>query len=281
MIGMTYAVFSTGYALVFSTTRFLHVASGGVFAFGGMMTWYMYAKVGAPLFLSILVGIFLSVILGCLIETLIYQPLRKRNTAILLTMITSLGVMTIIQNGLALMFDSSIKFMNTGFGSIITPWFVIPVWKLITFCISAILIFAVSLFLGHTRIGEEIRAVGSNLFMSQAVGISLRKTYLAAMIICSILVGWAGAADAVASGANPNGGMSIMMVGMVVKILGGVRKTKNIIFISFIYGLCENMALLVVPSQWASSITFVVFVVILLVQANPQKLSIEKIGGGL
>lgn len=275
LVGMTYAVFSTGYALVFSTTRFLHVAAGGVFAVSGVMTWLMYVKAGLPLAIAIIFGIALSVGLSCIIEIFIYQPLRNRKTTVLLTMITSLGVMTVIQNGLALAFDSSIKFMPTSFGTMITPYFAVTHWKLITFVVSAVLLGIMHWFLEHTRTGEEIRAVGSNLFMSQAIGISLRKIYIAAMVICAILVGWAGASEAVSSGANPNGGMSIMMVGMVVKLLGGVRNTKNIIIISFIYGLCENMALLIVPSQWTSSLTFAVFVILMLVIANPQRLAAE------
>ena len=49
----------------------------------------------------------------------------------------------------------------------------------------------------------------------------------------------------------------------------------------FIYGIVENLALLVVPAKWSSSLAFVIFVVIVLLRATPQRVAMEKLGGGL
>lgn len=75
--------------------------------------------------------------------------------------------------------------------------------------------------------------------------------------------------------------MSFALVGIVVKAIGGPRNTKGIILMGFIYGIVENLALLVVPAKWSSSLAFVIFVVIVLLRATPQRVAMEKLGGGL
>jgi hypothetical protein len=49
----------------------------------------------------------------------------------------------------------------------------------------------------------------------------------------------------------------------------------------FIYGIVENLSLLVVSAKWSSSLSFVIFVVIVLIRATPQRVAMEKLGGGL
>ena len=40
LAGMIYAVFTSGYSLIFATSRFMHIANGGILSLCGMLTWY-------------------------------------------------------------------------------------------------------------------------------------------------------------------------------------------------------------------------------------------------
>ena len=43
----------------------------------------------------------------------------------------------------------------------------------------------------------------------------------------------------------------------------------------------ENLALLFVPSRWASPLAFGIFVVAVLIRSNPTRNALERLGGGL
>lgn len=62
---------------------------------------------------------------------------------------------------------------------------------------------------------------------------------------------------------------------------GRSRSTRGLIVSGLIYGTVENLALLFVPSRWASPLAFGIFVVAVLIRSNPTRNALERLGGGL
>lgn len=283
LAGMVYAVFTSGYSLIFATSRFMHIANGGILSLCGLLTWYFAVSKDMPVFPAILISIGCAVLVGLFIEAVIYRRLRKNGLPFLLTMIVSLGCMTIIQSLLALFLGSNMKYFSSAamLPSLFLGPVVIPGWHLLCFLVSGGLLCLLLYILNKTRIGSEIQAVASNSEMARLIGINLNKVYLVCMILGTVLAAWVGAQEAICHGINAYGGMSFALVGIVVKAIGGARNTKGIIFMGLVYGVVENLALLFVPAKWSTSLAFVIFVVIVLVRATPQRLAMEKLGGGL
>jgi len=283
LAGMIYAVFTSGYSLIFATSRFMHIANGGILSLCGMLTWYFSVSKQVPILLSIFIGMVSALLVGVFIEACIYRRLRANGLPFLLTMIVSLGCMTVIQSILALTLGNNMKYFSSDamLPSLFIGSVVIPGWQLVCFVISGLLLALLVFVLNRTRIGSEIQAVASNSEMAKLIGIRLDKVYLVTMMMGTVLAAWVGAQEVICHGINAYGGMSFAMVGIVVKAIGGPRNTKGIILMGFIYGIVENLALLLVPAKWSSSLAFVIFVVIVLIRATPQRVALEKLGGGL
>ena len=283
LAGMIYAVFTSGYSLIFATSRFMHIANGGILSLCGMLTWYCAVSRGMPIAAAILIGMAAALLTGVFIELCIYRHLRANGLPFLLTMIVSLGCMTVIQSLLALLLGNNMKYVPSS--AMLPTLFIgsvaIPGWQLVCFGISGLLLIAMLLILNHTRIGSEIQAVASNSEMARLIGIRPEKIYLVCVVIGTVLAAWVGAQEVICHGINAYGGMSFALVGIVVKAIGGPRNTKGIILMGFLYGIVENLVLLAVPAKWSSSLAFVIFVVIVLVRATPQRVAMEKLGGGL
>ena len=273
LAGMIYAVFTSGYSLIFATSRFMHIANGGILSLCGMLTWYCAVSRGMPIAAAILIGMAAALLTGVFIELCIYRHLRANGLPFLLTMIVSLGCMTVIQSLLALLLGNNMKYFPSSA--------MLPTLFIGSVAIPGLLLIAMLLILNHTRIGSEIQAVASNSEMARLIGIRPEKIYLVCMVIGTVLAAWVGAQEVICHGINAYGGMSFALVGIVVKAIGGPRNTKGIILMGFIYGIVENLALLAVPAKWSSSLAFVIFVVIVLLRATPQRVAMEKLGGGL
>ncbi len=283
LAGMIYAVFTSGYSLIFATSRFMHVANGGILSLCGMLTWYFAVSKGVPVVVSIAIGVAAALLVGVFIEVCIYRRLRANGLPFLLTMIVSLGCMTVIQSLLALFLGNNMKYFSsdTMLPSVFIGPVVIPGWQLVCFIVSGLLLLGMLGLLNHTRVGSEIQAVASNSEMAKLIGIDLERIYLYTMMIGTVLAAWVGAQETICHGINAYGGMSFALVGIVVKAIGGPRNTKGIILMGFIYGIVENLSLLVVSAKWSSTLSFVIFVIIVLIRATPQRVAMEKLGGGL
>ena len=283
LVGIIYATYTTGYSMVLTTSRFMHVCHGGILSVSGLLTWFFCASMGMPLLISALLAALMGVLVGLFLELAIYRRLRNHGLPFLLTMIVSLGCMTVLQNALALIFGTNVKYLGTEFmlPSIFLGGYAIPGWQTLGFFISGALLIGLTLMMKHTRIGNEIQSVASNQEMARLIGIDLDKIHVVTMVLASLLAAWVGVIEVITHGINCYGGTPFMLVGIVIRALGGARNTRGMIYAGLVYGLVENLALLLVPSRWASPLAFGIFVIAVLVRSNPTRNALERLGGGL
>lgn len=283
LAGIIYATYTTGYSLVLTTSRFMHVCHGGILSISGLLMWYLCASVGVPMLPSALAAAGTGVVVGLFLEIAIYRRLRRRGLPFLLTMIVSLGCMTVLQNALAMLFGTNTKYLGSEImlPSVFLGGYVIPDWQAVGFLITAALLLGLSLLMKRTRIGNEIQSVASNQQMARLIGIDLDKVHVVTMILASLLAAWVGVIEVITHGISCYGGTPFMLVGIVIRALGGARSTRGLIVSGLIYGTVENLALLFVPSRWASPLAFGIFVVAVLIRSNPTRNALERLGGGL
>ena len=72
LAGIIYATYTTGYSLVLTTSRFMHVCHGGILSISGLLMWYLCASVGVPMLPSALAAAGTGVVVGLFLEIAIY-----------------------------------------------------------------------------------------------------------------------------------------------------------------------------------------------------------------
>jgi branched-chain amino acid transport system permease protein len=104
-----YILVALGFGLIYSTTRFFHFAHGAVVAWAAYFCYGLQKHFDLG-FLSASIGaICLATCLGCMIEVAVYGPLRRRDVTPLVLMLASLGIYTVLQNILSLVFGDDLK----------------------------------------------------------------------------------------------------------------------------------------------------------------------------
>ena len=182
-----------------------------------------------------------------------------------------------------MLFGTNTKYLGSEImlPSVFLGGYVIPGWQAVGFLITAALLLGLSLLMKRTRIGNEIQSVASNQQMARLIGIDLDKVHVVTMILASLLAAWVGVIEVITHGISCYGGTPFMLVGIVIRALGGASSTRGLIVSGLIYGTVENLALLFVPSRWASPLAFGIFVVAVLIRSNPTRNALERLGGGL
>src|SRR5438128_7876100 len=86
-----YALVGFGFALVYRSSRFFHFAHGLIFTAGPYLAFCFLTTFELPLIYSIVLALGSATLLGCVVELLVYRPLRRADGSPLILLLASLG----------------------------------------------------------------------------------------------------------------------------------------------------------------------------------------------
>jgi len=275
--GSIYALIAIGFTVIYRTVKFFNFAHGVVYTTAAYLAYSIIrltlgsAKASLSLnyyflLLAILVGIISAVILGILIDRLVYLPLRKRGASNLIFLLASFGVFIFVQNLLQLIYGAQIFTIRTGpvkegyhfLGGVITD---IQIIVLITSLVTMILIW---LFIHKTKLGKAMRAVSDNPVAASVVGINPEKIILASFAIGSALAGIAGILISYETNIEPTMGFSALLKGIIASIVGGIGSILGAVYGAFFLGIVENLGIWKIQAGWKDTIAFAVLILFLL-----------------
>ena len=179
VMGAIYSMVALGFALVYNTTRIFHIAYAAIYMFAAYMFYSFYNILHVQILLSFLVAIILTVILSLFIELVVYRPLENKGSSLNVIMISSIGVMIIIVNTVAMFFGNETKIINQEIASSVSFGNVILTnVQIAQFVVSAFVIFGFLLILKYTKLGIQTRAMRDDDILCSVFGIDSKKLRL-------------------------------------------------------------------------------------------------------
>jgi branched-chain amino acid transport system permease protein len=276
-IGGIYALIALGYTMVYGIIELINFAHGDVFMVGSMVTMAMLTNLGFsgaiqdPLPLAaVLVGTFLFAmvvmgIVGVVIERLAYRPLR--NAPRLAPLITAIGVSFILQNLVQIW---------QGPSPVITPQLIDPliqvnlggtqvsVLKLFVIAVAIVLMIALQLFVGRTRLGRAMRSTAIDRDAAQLMGVDINTTIALTFFIGSALAGAAGVVQDLYFGTtNFQLGFQAGLKAFTAAVLGGIGNTTGAALGGFVIGFLEVNSTVAGYSVWSEAVVFTTLVLVL------------------
>ncbi|HEY8528432.1 MAG TPA: hypothetical protein VIL22_01975 [Paenibacillaceae bacterium] len=97
-LGSLYALLSMGYGLIYGTTGEFHVAHAGIFTFTGYFGYIAHEKWQLGLPASIVIATVFAALMGVVLQSLFYEPMRRKNASHLTIFIAALGLMIVLEN---------------------------------------------------------------------------------------------------------------------------------------------------------------------------------------
>jgi branched-chain amino acid transport system permease protein len=273
-----YLLVALSFWQIYFVTNFFHFAHGAIIAIGAYAVYLlMMVWMKLPLVLSIPLALGISALFGCGIERTIYRPLRKFDANPIVFILASLGLYTVIQNVVSLVFgDDAISIRNGPVqeGLLFVGARITPI-QIITIVSSVVVFTSLLVFMKYARLGKEMRAVASNEQLALISGMDSDRVILWAFAIGSSLAALAGILMALDTDMTPTMGMRPFMMGVVVVVIGGMRNVVGILLASLLLGLMQNFAGVFCGSQWQDAIAFIVLLLFLLLR--PQGFFGKKI----
>ncbi len=266
IIGSIYALVACGFSLIYSTNRFMHLAHGTSVIVSAYIIYWLFALLGIPFFLAVVLTLILSALLGVGMYRFVYLPLQRKKSSNIILLLASVGLLILFENLMLLLFGADVKTIGyikvtkgmEFLGAIITPL------QIVIVVISAILLLFLYLFMKKTRLGKEMRAVSDNKELAGVMGINHVKIAYYSFIIGSILAGIAGILIGLEQNLEPTMGTNLMIKGFTGSIVGGITSVPASILGSYLLGIAENFGIWYLPSGYKDAIAFVLLFVFLL-----------------
>ena len=265
--GCLYALLGLSFALVYNTTRILHVAHGAVYTAAAYLCWVSLAEFGWPLFPAVASAILASALLGVGMEVTVYAPLARRNAPLMVALLSSLGLYVATVNLLALVFDNDTKLLFPGlestyrFGPVILTQV-----QLSTVIVTGVLLSLLVLLLRRSDWGRAIRAVRDNATLAEVLGIDVASVRRWAFALASALAGVASILAALDVGINPSVGLPMLLTATVALIVGGVGTFGGPILGGLLLGLLQSFVVWGLSARWSAAATFGVLIAFLLLR---------------
>jgi|RhiMetdeSRZDD1v2_1073273.scaffolds.fasta_scaffold98292_6 branched-chain amino acid transport system permease protein len=269
--GGVFALFTVGFALVYNTTRIFHVAHGAVFTVAAYATYAGARLLHLPLVAAAVAATGVAVLLGLAIEAWAYRPLRRRGAGLGALMIGSFGVSIVLQSVIGLLFGAQEQTVRSDpLPSLVVAGVQITGLHAAVLALCAVLFTLLQLFLTRTATGNQIRAVADNPELAALVGIDPGRLYLVIGALGAGLAGLAAPLTALDTGIALGNGFSVLLLGAVATIVGGVGHLPGAGLAAFGLGIVQNLSVYVLSPQWQDAVVFVVLGVFLI--ARPQGL---------
>ena len=267
ILGSVYALLALGYTMVYGIIKLINFAHGDIYMIGAFMGYYLINILKFNFFLSLILAMIGTAILGVIIEFLAYRPLR--NSTRIAALITAIGVSFLLEYGMIFFvgantrsFPQVIKTVRFNLGPIS-----ISNIQLLILGISIFLMVALQFIVQKTKMGKAMRAVSVDSDAAQLMGINVNRTISFTFALGSALAGAAGVLIALYyNSLEPLMGMTPGIKSFVAAVLGGLGIIPGAALGGFVIGLLETFATALGLSDFRDAIVYAILIVILLIR---------------
>lgn len=265
VLGSIYSLVALGLTLVYGVMELPNFAHGHLYMLGAYITFFMLTFYHFSYWPAILVSVVSLVLVGVLLERVVFHPLRKKPHVH--TMIASIGVMLFLEALAQLIWGPDFRQMPTPYGGVLKIFGLTVTQQRLIVVVSALLLMVLLyLFLKNTVIGSAIEAVAQNREGALLVGINTNRVSMLTFAISSALAAIAASLIAPINLIFPTMGMMVIMKAFVIIVLGGMGSIPGAILGGYILALAESIGGTYISTNYQDVIAFALLVMILSVR---------------
>ncbi len=265
-IGTIYALIALGYTIIYNSLRLINFAQGDMCMLGAVLALTFYVNMDLPFVISFILATLSVVIIGIIIERVIFKPLRKHSLLNLIIATIGLAI-TIRAIGLIVWGSQALKFPPVfGEQPIKIAGIIIMPHYLWVSLIGLIFILVLHLFFTRTVTGKAMRATAQNRDTAALMGINVRKMDTLAAAISAGLGAVGGILVAPIFFVETNMGSMLGLKGFTSAVLGGFGSIPGSILGGITLGLAENISAGYISSSYKNAVAFIILIIILLIR---------------
>ena len=268
-LGSVYAIIALGYSMVYGIAKMLNFAHGDVIMVGAFMSFSATQYWGMSPMASVLISVVVCTLLGITIERLAYKPLRQATS--LAVLITAIGMSYLLQNLALLIWGANPKSFSSvisiGTFSLFNGQLRITGETIVTVLANLVIMIALTLFTGKTKMGKAMRAVSEDRGAAELMGINVNATISMTFAIGSGLAAIAGVLLCSAYPVlMPTTGSMPGIKAFTAAVFGGIGSIPGALIGGILLGVIEILGKAYVSTELGDALVFAVLIIVLLVK---------------
>ena len=273
-VGATYALVTIGFTLIYSVLELTNFAHTSFYMLGAYITMTVVTLMGATtgnFLLSLLVSMLACGGLGIFMQRTTLQVIRQKNGAGISAMLCTVGVQTIINNTIILIWDSDsrafpdifAKFGKIYIGNAIISWVQIAIML-----VAVALMAAISVVIYRTRVGRGMRAVAQNASAARLMGVNVNGIIMLTFLLSTTVAAIAGTmVGSYYKAIDTNMASSVGFKAFAAAILGGMGSLPGAVVGGMLIGIFETLisSYLISPG-YRDAVAFLVLIIVLIIR---------------
>ena len=267
-LGFVYALVGIEYSLIWNATGLLNFSHDKLITLGAYLIAGTFCiRMGLPIALSVVLALFIMILVGLLMATFVFNPLRKMET--IFTIMGTILLGKIISELIRLNYGA-IPFTISGLmvGTFRIGKLAIAKANVYVIGIAVVVVAALEIFLKTTKTGKAMRCVSQNKKAAELMGINVKQNIRITVAISSVICMIIGFMIIPLYNVSLTMASMIGLKGFAAGVVGGFGYLPGCIVGGIVVGLVESMSALVIPSVYKDAVAFLVLIIFLMIKPS-------------
>ena len=262
--GLLLFLVASGLTLIFGIMGIINLAHGSFYMIGAYMAFSLSALTG-NLFSAMVLGVILSILLGVVLEWLLFSRLYRRDH--LEQVLLTYGLILIFEELRSLIVGDDVHGVKIpdllNYSIPLTANLSYPVYRLFISGVCLVVAGLMYLLIQRTRLGMMIRAGSSNREMVQSLGININLIYRLVFALGVALAAFAGMLAAPVSSVFPGMGNQVLIICFVVVVIGGIGSVWGAFVAALLIGFADTFGKVLLPDYAGISVYLLMAAILL------------------
>ena len=263
VLGTGYALISIGHTIIFGLMRVSNFAHGEFYMLGAYFAFTFLNMLELPFALAFFLTIVCGIILGYLLNNLVFKYVRDDMTV---NGLVTIGISVFFVNLAQYIWGAQPKNLKNPFKDetiFLGDVTVTPERLFIVFA-SAIALLSFFYIVKYTKLGKAFRATFQQRDAAQLVGINIESIYSISSIIGTVMACIAGALMGFVYSLEPTMGTKAISVSWSVVVAGGPGNFIGATTIGLLMGIIESLGGGYISSAYKDTFPFIILIIVLL-----------------
>jgi branched-chain amino acid transport system permease protein len=261
------ALYALGFSLTYGISGLANFAHGALYILSGFIAWSFLNQVELPYFLSALLSIIISGLIGFGIYWGLLLRVRGIPLAeLVVTFAAGVAILELlmwkgfygIQYSLPLFMEGGVEIKGVA----------VDYQRLFVIGTGVVLVVLLWLFVHHTKIGLAFRGMAQNERTALSVGIESDWIGSLSLAFGSALAGISAIVILPMGIMEPAIGYEVLIYALAVAIVGGLESTSGIIVASFILGFGQVGTAKFLSAKWMIIVPLVAIIFVLVIRPS-------------
>jgi branched-chain amino acid transport system permease protein len=269
-LGGVYTTVALGLTLVFGVMRLVNLAHGELLVGGGFLAYSVMSWLGVGPLVALAVVVPLVAAIGYPLQRYVLNPLMPHGMEA--PLVATFGLSVVAQMVLTLVYTSDPKSLSASYGETSVHVAGQSVRSVFVIALVAAVILVVGLHLALTRlrVGRALRAAAERPAVAATMGIDVAHVYALTFALAAGLAAVGGVIIGVAFSLTPTTGVSWLLRGFTVIVLGGMGSVWGTLAGGIALGVAQQYAATAFGPQYTDLVVFLLLVAVLVLR--PQGL---------